>query len=174
MRILLVNGSPRPNGNTDFVLKTLGEAFMDYREYRIGQSHIHPCTDCRACKSGSLSCLVQDEMQPLYKDLEKSDLVVMGSPIYWSGVTGPMKNMLDRLRPYYQSGKLKGKKWLIVSVGSCADKESDLIDTMYARMGEALQIELVGHLRVNGYDEYDVRDRGFIVPDFLSRENLFN
>jgi multimeric flavodoxin WrbA len=77
-------------------------------------------------------------MQELYREMENADVIVFASPIYWSGVAGPMKNVVDRMRPYYQNKKLKGKKTWIISIGASADSESDLIEAMYERVSYAL------------------------------------
>jgi multimeric flavodoxin WrbA len=164
MRWLLLNGSPRRQGNTSYVLGRVKEELIrpedHLDEIRVQDERIAHCIDCRACKAGNLFCSVADGMQGVYAARERADTIVWAAPIYWSGVPGPMKNLIDRLRPYYKSGRLKGKKALVVTVGANADEESDLIEAMYARVCGALGMCLLGSARINGFDADDVRRSG--------------
>lgn len=55
-----------------------------------------------------------DEIYPL---LEEADVIVFGSPIYFSNVSARIKNLMDRCNPYFFNGKLKGKYMVVVGVG---------------------------------------------------------
>ncbi|MBU0926982.1 MAG: flavodoxin family protein [Spirochaetes bacterium] len=165
MRWLFLNGSPRAGGNTAYALRRIrescasdGDAVVERSLYASG---IGPCVDCRACKAGNLTCPVADGMAGLYAELEGADLIVLGSPVYWSGVPGPVKNAIDRLRPYYKNGRLRGSRFLVVSVGASADCESDLIGAMYDRLFDALGSVSAGHVRINAFDEGDAERSGY-------------
>jgi multimeric flavodoxin WrbA len=53
----------------------------------------------------------------MYEKIEKSDLIILGSPVYFSNVTARMKNFMDRLNCEYFNGKLHGKRVVVVGVG---------------------------------------------------------
>lgn len=172
MNWIFVNGSPRSKGNTSAVLKQLeaarvtkGSSLITHEVY---SENIRPCTDCRACKAGELTCPVADDMQTIYGDLEQSEIIVIASPIYWSGHTGPLKNLIDRLRPYYKNRKLSGKNLLIVSVGASADTESDLMEAMLKRVAAALRINVLGCIRVTAFDIGDVEGSDFDIEKALA------
>lgn len=165
MRMLSINGSPRRLGNTAYLLGALEAPLAggtgDVERIFVHDAGIGPCDDCRACKSGELRCPKADGMAAVYESLERADLLLLGSPIYWSGLTGPMKNLVDRLRPYYKSQRLSGKRLVVVTVGASAGEESDLVDTMYRRVSGALGMAFAGHVVREGFDLGDVERRGF-------------
>ncbi len=176
MNWVIINGSPRKNGNTNFVCEQLKNILSDKNDhvfiFPVYARKVHPCIDCRGCKRDNLDCIVTDDMQELYKEMENADIIVFASPIYWSGVTGPMKNIVDRMRPYYQNRKLKGKKAWVVSIGASADSESDLIEAMYERVSNALGMKMLKTTRITGFDEDDVRKSGYRMEDELANREV--
>ena len=114
MKVLGLIGSPRKHSNTDLLVSKILEGAsannnQTEKLYLYGLN-ISPCLDCRGCKKGNFRCVVDDDMQILYPKLEDADVIVFGTPLYWYGPTGKMKLMIDRLRPFSASKKLKGKK----------------------------------------------------------------
>ncbi|MDE7261663.1 MAG: flavodoxin family protein [Oscillospiraceae bacterium] len=101
MRILVLNGSPRPNGNT----KSMVEAF---REGAVTAGHQVDVVDvcrlkiggCRACEychtKGHGSCVQKDDMQEVYALLKEAEMLVIASPIYYHGISGQLKCVIDR------------------------------------------------------------------------------
>ena len=111
-------GSPRRESNTDLVVNSIldGAASNGHiidKLYLYGLD-LKPCVDCRACKQGNFQCILNDDMQKLYPMLQNADVLVFGTPLYWYGPTSQMKLLIDRLRPYITSKKLKGKKAILV------------------------------------------------------------
>lgn len=105
MKILAINGSPRKNGNTTAMLKeVLAGADSQNAETEFISLYdldFKGCKSCFACKRiGGKSygkCAVNDGLSPVLKKIEEADAVVFGSPIYWSGETGAMRSLLERL-----------------------------------------------------------------------------
>ena len=101
MRILVLNGSPRPKGNT----KGMVEAF---REGAVTAGHQVDMVDvcrlkiggCRACEychtRGHGSCIQKDDMQEVYALLKEAEMLVIASPIYYHGISGQLKCVIDR------------------------------------------------------------------------------
>ena len=101
MQILVLNGSPRPNGNT----KGMVEAF---REGAISAGHhvdvvdvcrlkINGCLACEYCHTkGHGTCVQKDGMQQIYDLLKEAEMLVLASPIYYHGITGQLKCVIDR------------------------------------------------------------------------------
>lgn len=176
MHWLFINGSPRKNGNTADAVSLLRDALASpsdtVQAVEIYSRDIQPCIDCRACKKDGLVCTRNDGMAGLYDELERADTIVCASPIYWSGVTGPMKNLIDRLRPYFKNEKLSGKRLLLVSIGANADSQSDLIDGMYGRVAGSLGMAVAGHLRVNAFDVGDLANAGLTKESIRSSFGL--
>lgn len=118
MKVLGLVGSPRKDSNTDLLVNAIlsgavGNKNATEKVY-LYNADIAPCVDCRACKKGSHQCALKDDMQILYPKLEEADVIVFGTPLYWYGPSAKMKLLVDRLRPFIASKKLKGKKAVLV------------------------------------------------------------
>ena len=101
MRILVLNGSPRPKGNT----KQMVDAFREGSEsagHRVDVvdvcgKKIAGCLACEYCHTkGNGVCVQKDDMQEVYCLLREADMLVIASPIYYHGVSGQLKCALDR------------------------------------------------------------------------------
>jgi hypothetical protein len=61
---------------------------------------INPCLGCFSCWSSTPGeCVQDDDMRPLLAEVARSDLLVLATPVYVDGMTGPTKTFLDRLIP---------------------------------------------------------------------------
>lgn len=99
MNILLCNGSPRKHGNTDILLSRIEAGIQQagYQAERIDLAtlDIHPCTGCGHCETEGW-CIIQDDMTLLYDKIDQANRIVIGSPIYFYGVTAQTKAFIDR------------------------------------------------------------------------------
>lgn len=103
-QILVLLGSPRKNRNSenlaDSFLKPLRAAGCEITKIHVSELNIHHCTGCEACqKTGT--CVLRDDMSGIYEALDRSDWVVLVSPIYFNSVTGILKTMIDRCQVYW-------------------------------------------------------------------------
>ena len=131
MKILAIDGSPR-KGNTDFMLQTMLDSAKDAETdiVFLRKKKIQFCGGGDNCCKKTKECHIKDDMPEIYKKLEESDVLVLGSPAYFFNVTAMMKNFMDRCNPYWFSKKLKGKKAFLVSVGGSS--EESMKDTIKA------------------------------------------
>jgi multimeric flavodoxin WrbA len=108
MKTLIINGSPRRNGDTAALLSEMKKYLEgDIIELSAYRNNISPCIDCRYCwKEGK--CTIKDDMQVVYDgDYEN---VVIASPIYMSGLPGPLISLASRLQVYYAAKRFLHKK----------------------------------------------------------------
>ncbi len=101
MRILVLNGSPRPNGST----KSMVEAFREGAA-EVGHSvdvvdvcrlKIGGCLACEYCHTRDHgTCVQKDDMQEVYALLKEAEMLVIASPIYYHGISGQLKCVIDR------------------------------------------------------------------------------
>lgn len=99
IKVLGIYGSPRRGGNTDVLLeealKGAVEAGAQVERIRLCDFRITPCTECLGCfKAGN--CVINDDMQDIYPRLLEADIVILASPIFFYGITGWAKAMVDR------------------------------------------------------------------------------
>lgn len=123
MKILGVSGSPR-DCNTNYMIETmLNASGLTYELVLLKDLNIKSCNACGGCYENH-KCVINDDMNGLYEKLVNADLLVFGSPTYFSNVTGIMKNFMDRCLPLYLSNELKGKKAVTLTVGNYSKGEA--------------------------------------------------
>jgi len=99
MKTLIINGSPRKDGDTQALINKFSEHILG--EVVVVSAYydkIATCTDCRECwkKRG---CIVEDDMAKIYAD--DYDLLVIASPVYMFNLTGPLLSLASRFQAYY-------------------------------------------------------------------------
>ena len=100
MKILLINGSPRKDGNTSIalseVVKTLETEGIDTETIHVGHKAIRGCIACNKCKELG-KCAFDDIVNEVNKKFEEADGIVIGSPVYYASPAGGLISFLDRL-----------------------------------------------------------------------------
>ena len=122
MKILVLNGSPRPNGNTAAMVASFAEGAResghDVQIVDVCQKRIAGCLACEYCHTkGNGKCVQQDDMQEVYPLLEEAEMIVLASPIYYHSFTGQLKSAINRIYALDKPKNLK-KAALIMSSGS--------------------------------------------------------
>lgn len=119
MNILILNGSPRPNGNTSAMVV----AFTDGAEQsghkvsvvNVCQKKIAGCLACEYCHThGNGVCIQKDDMQEVYPLLEDAEMLVLASPVYYHSFTGQLQCAINRIYALDKPRNLK-KAALILS-----------------------------------------------------------
>lgn len=100
MKVLLINGSPRENGNTYIALKEMERVFnaegMETELVHVGNKDIRGCTACGACyKLGK--CVFDDVVNEIAPKLKESDGIVVGSPVYFASANATVVAFMQRL-----------------------------------------------------------------------------
>lgn len=122
MKILVLNGSPRPSGNTAFLV----DAFTKGAEEKghqvtvvpVCQKEIAGCLACEYCHTkGNGSCIQKDDMSEVYPLLEEAEMIVLASPVYYHSFTGQLQCAINRIYALDKPKNLK-KAALILSSGS--------------------------------------------------------
>ena len=101
MRILVLNGSPRPNGNTAAMVSTFREAAEEKGHqvvvFNVCKMNIKGCLACEYCHGkGHGACVQKDDMQEVYDALKDTEMIILASPIYYHGISGQLKCVIDR------------------------------------------------------------------------------
>lgn len=122
MNILILNGSPRPNGNTAAMVKAYSEGAMEAGHkvdiIEVCRKKIAGCLACEYCHTkGEGRCIQNDDMQEVYPLLQEADMIVLASPIYYHSFSGQLQCAINRIYALDKPKKLK-KAALIMSSGS--------------------------------------------------------
>lgn len=124
MKTLILNGSPRVNGDTaslvELITKNINGEYKIVDAYRC---NVSPCVDCRYCWE-NVGCAINDDMQEIYDYIQECDNVLIASPIYFSELTGKLLDVASRLQTYFcarffrkEVAVAKPKKGAVILVG---------------------------------------------------------
>ena len=105
MKALFINGGPRKNWTTvkmlDSAMKGAAEAGAETEMIHLYDIHFNGCISCLACKLKNAKtngvCAVKDNLRPVLEKAHDADVIVIGSPIYFSDTTGITRAFLERL-----------------------------------------------------------------------------
>ncbi len=118
MRILMLNGSPRPNGNTFLALSEIGkqlkEEGIDYEIFQIGGAPIRDCLGCGKCTENGC-VFTDDRVDEFIAKAKDADGFVFGTPVYYAHPSGRILSFLDRAF-YSGSGAFRFKPGAAVAV----------------------------------------------------------
>lgn len=152
MKAIAINSSPKKEkGNTAAILNPflegLREAGADVELFYTKQMEIRPCQGDLACWFKTPGrCSQKDDMQALLGMLAEADIWVFATPVYVDGMTGPLKNLIERLipllYPFYEVRESHCRHPLresahtgsVVLVSSCGFWEMDNFDPLLAHM----------------------------------------
>jgi len=177
MKVLGINGSPRIGGNTDILLdKALeGAKSKGARTEKIilNDLDFSPCQECENIRD-DVPCIIEDDMQLLYKKVIDADGIILASPIFFGSLSAQTKMMIDRFQclwwaKYILKKEIFKKKKIGAFISVEASKREDffgnaksIVKNLFATINASYREELF----CSGVDE-----RGSILkyPDFLRR-----
>lgn len=102
MKAIAINGSPRPGGNTEILLKKtlepLEAAGWDTEYLRIGGKALRGCVACMQCveRRNNKCAIENDAMNEYIQKMFAADAIILGSPTYFADVTSELKALIDR------------------------------------------------------------------------------
>lgn len=101
MRVVGINGSPRKDGNTAILIRTifkeLNEQGIDTELIELADVDIKGCMACGGCGAKSKRCVITDDgFNDCFAKMAAADGIILGSPVYSAGVTSQIKALLDR------------------------------------------------------------------------------
>lgn len=100
MKVLMLNGSPRSNGNTAIALREMEavfrEAGVETEIVQVGNKAIRGCIACGRCYE-TARCVFEDAVNELAPKLEEADGLVAASPVYYASANATLIACLDRL-----------------------------------------------------------------------------
>jgi multimeric flavodoxin WrbA len=140
MKVLAINGSPHMDeGNTAMILNPfldgMKEAGSEVEVFYTRKLKIGACNGDMSCwfiNPGT--CGQKDDMQMLLPKIKETDVIVWASPVYYAGMTGPLKNLIDRQLSIHDMGGQSAKKQKIVLVSTCSAWELSMFDPMLLQM----------------------------------------
>lgn len=104
MKVLILNGSPKPDGNTAIAIEEMRKVFaeegVETEIVQVGNKDVRGCIACGRC--GELGrCVFDDVVNEIAEKFEKADGLVVASPVYYASANATLIAVLDRL--FYSS-----------------------------------------------------------------------
>lgn len=126
--ILVLTGSPRARGNSDLLadafIKGASEAGHEVMKYEAGKKNIMGCKACDTCYSKGKPCSFDDDFNRVVPLIEKAEMIVFVTPLYWFTFPAQLKAVIDKLYALIMGEKeLKIKESMLLVCGE-DDKEA--------------------------------------------------
>lgn len=152
MKLLTIYGSSRRHGNTESLTRVVLDQLdqKDYSELFLLDHEIKPIVDERHTESGFT--LVDDDYEELAKALMEHEAILFVTPLYWYGMSGRLKNFIDRWSQSIRSedydfkARMEGKKIYVLVVGGTLAPFTALpLIQQFQLIGQFLNMEFGGY-----------------------------
>jgi multimeric flavodoxin WrbA len=168
MNVLIILGSPRRNGNSEILARTVVQELEQQTnsiEYiHLNTLKISPCQSCGGCEKTSV-CVIRDDMDVLYKKVDAADRLFLVSPVYFYGPTAQTKTFIDRFqarwsrkylleKPFREDDDRKG--YLLATAATKGEKVFDSSLLIAKSFFDAINIKFGGSLLVRSVDKAGV------------------
>lgn len=115
MKTLIINGSPRKNGDTMYFINKIKEK-IECDVINAYFTDFSSCIDCRECVKGK--CIYNDKVTKLLNNIDCYDNIIVATPLYYNQPTGVLMAMMSRTQLFFNSRKkLKPKNGYVIVVG---------------------------------------------------------
>lgn len=156
MKIVVITGSPRKNGNsfamTDAFIKAAEERGNTVERFDAAFMNIGGCRACETCYKTGKACSFDDDFNKIAPALLEADAVVYTMPTYWYSIPAQIKGVIDRVFSLVVGGKnVAGKKCGLIAC--CEEDDITVMDGVripIERSAQLLKWEMLGEVLVPG------------------------
>lgn len=173
MSLILINGSPRKNGNsqyiTDFIISILERESVQYELVDVKNMDIAYCTGCGACEKTGW-CVIKDQGSRLHKQFDESNGTIIISPIYFNSLTAQVKTVIDRMQAIYSSKyalkkptfeRNKDRYGAFIAVGGSPPYEEQFVGAKFIidMFFKVINTKWLGTVLINDTDSKHISER---------------
>lgn len=156
MKITVITGSPRKDGNTfamvDAFIKAAEAKGHEVVRFDAAMMKIGGCHACMTCFKTGKACSFDDDFNVIAPHILDADAVVYATPVYWYSIPSQIKGVIDRVFSFCVAGKdIAGKKCGIITC--CEEHDSTVMDGVTQplhRTFDLLKWNLVGEVCIPG------------------------
>lgn len=165
MKAALIVGSARKEGNTEIQCEALANALseegFEVKVIRPYEMDIRHCTGCNRCFTEG-RCYIKDDMHVIYDAVEESDLIVLGTPVYFSGPSSILKQVVDRFQLYWHldEDEPRRKTVALVSTGGSSNPRFENVTSICRAFTMSINAKWGGESLVENTDGEDVSPAG--------------
>ena len=153
MKMLVITGSPRKNGNSntlvDYFIKGAKEKGHNIIRFDAATSNVHPCIACNKCGMNG-ECVYKDDFEIVKKNIIDADVVVFATPMYYFGISAQMKTVIDRFYAINEQIHVPKKSVLIMTYADTSAKEAKPIINHYETLLNYLGWSDAGQIIASG------------------------
>lgn len=164
MKVLMLLGSPRKNGNSETLARCIGDAVTagggTVSSIRLNDLQIRPCQGCGGCeKTGN--CVIKDDMTGIYQAVDEADRILLVSPVYFYALSAQAKICGDRFQARWSRKYLlkerfrynEGRKGYLLSTAATKGPKIFDCSILSARyIFDAMDVQYGGEFLVKGVD----------------------
>ena len=172
MKIIVLFGSPRKDGNTMALVRAFSDPLTlhgdEVKILHLNDMDIGPCQGCMACLPEGI-CTIDDQMETVKNAVYGSDVIVFATPVYWFTVSAQLKLVMDRCLAFMDedyNSRIKGKK--VATIMTCGDENHAVcqpaLDTF------TMMFELLGLSSMGGVEATGCESTGGVKEEF--KENV--
>lgn len=168
--ILVLTGSPRVGGNSDLLadafIKGATKAGHEVFKYEVGKKNIKGCIACDTCYSKGTPCSFDDDFNNIAPHIEKADMIVLVTPLYWFTFPSNLKAVIDKTYSFIiGEKKLNIKESMLLVCGEDNNESSfDGIVNTYKLILSYQKWTDRGHLVVPGvFNKGDILSTEYLV-----------
>ncbi len=166
-KILCIEGFCRENSNTKVLLDNFLSDYpgFDIKRYNTYKKNPKPCIGCDFCsKDGTCRFFDLDDFYCLF---ETADIIVFASPVYNLSFPSPLKALLDRLQPYYNSFftgarkqpiKKRRNAYFLATAGNDGTIGFDIMEKQLKNIFSVTNIEYIGKSFISNTDKNKKRE----------------
>lgn len=179
-RAFAVLGSPRSESQTGIALQALlsgvRRAGGATELYSLRGKTVSPCLSCYACAKTGL-CHLQDNMQDIYAEFAKADVIILASPLYFLGLSAQLKAVVDRGQVCFCRSQdlnldplepVKTRKGFFLATGGAPNRPGNNFDPAVATVKlffSALKAEYAGEYLIADTDDSPVETRTALLKE---------
>ena len=163
MKITVITGSPRKNGNTfamvDSFVKAAEDAGHEVVRFDAAMMKIGGCHACMTCFKTGKACSFDDDFNVIAPHILDADAIVYAMPVYWYSIPAQIKGVIDRIFSFCVAEKpISGKKMSLI----CCCEEHDVsvmegVRVPMERTAALLKWDIVGEVLIPGvFHEGDI------------------
>jgi multimeric flavodoxin WrbA len=164
MKILTLQGGARKKGNTATILSWIEDELTttghELQSVTLQDKNIKGCLACMKCKDKPevVGCVQKDDAGAILESMVEADLVLFTSPLYFWGLAGPLKSLIDRTYSLYvdyhkpgHASLVKGQKQALLVTGAGPyDNNAEPVFTAFGRLQNPHMSENAGELFIGG------------------------
>ncbi|UDQ96943.1 flavodoxin family protein [Lentisphaerota bacterium WC36G] len=174
IKVLLINGSPRKEGNNSFLLSIAKEKLSnnyELDEVILQKMQQSACTHCDACHVDNRNnCVHTDDTNLLMNKVTNAEILIIATPVYWWAVSAQLKLFIDKFYSKVDLFQKTEKKLALITVGGAEldDPQYRIIDQQFECICKYLNWEYLFNFNATAYEAQEIAQKDNVINSFIA------